>query len=108
MVLLFLYPHVLSNYLNEKTYELFVFTVSVCLLISALITGGDLNYRGQKIIGLAIINDIYKSDNPFNPLLIHLLEGKNGLQPLLPQERYFLSLLIKGNTRDVIKLCNLS
>lgn len=91
----------------QETNRLFTFTVSVCLLISALITGGDLNYRGQRIIGLAILNDIYKQDNPFNPLLIHLLEGKNGLQPLLPQERYFLGLLIKGNTRDVNKFSSL-
>ncbi|XP_077292963.1 CCR4-NOT transcription complex subunit 11 [Arctopsyche grandis] len=76
---------------------------NVSLLISTLITGGDLNLPGQKVIGLAILNDIYKTDNPFNPLFIHLLEGKKGLQPLLPQERHFLGLLIKGITRDVMK-----
>jgi len=75
--------------------------VSVCLLIASLIVGSDLNLPGQRIVALAILNDIYKSDSPFSPLFIHLLEGKSGLQPLLPQERYFLGVLINGTARDV-------
>lgn len=74
---------------------------SVCLLISTLITGGDLSIPGLRVIGLAVLYDVYKQDNPFNPLFIQLLEGKNGIQPLIPQERQFLGHLVTGTSRDV-------
>lgn len=77
---------------------------TVCLLLSSLITGGDLSLPGQRVVALAILYDIYKQDNPFGPLFLHLLEGKPGLLPLAPQERLFIGQLfgfLPVNLKDV-------
>lgn len=76
----------------------------MCLLLSSLITGGDLSLPGQRVVALALIFDIYKVDNPFSSLFLHLLEGKPGLLPLAPQERIFIAQLhgfIAVNIKDV-------
>lgn len=77
---------------------------TVCLLLSSLITGGDLSLPGQRVVALAILFDIYKQDNPFGSLFLHLLEGKPGLLPLAPQERLFIGQLfgfLPVNIKDV-------
>ncbi|CAH0724150.1 unnamed protein product, partial [Brenthis ino] len=79
---------------------------NLCLLLSSLITGGDLSLPGQRVVALALIFDIYKVDNPFSSLFLHLLEGKPGLLPLAPQERIFIAQLhgfIAVNIKDVLK-----
>ncbi|XP_061720978.1 CCR4-NOT transcription complex subunit 11 [Cydia pomonella] len=79
---------------------------NLCLLLSSLITGGDLSLPGQRVVALALLHDIYKVDSPFSPLYLHLLESKPGLTPLTPQERLFVGQLhgfTSGNVRDVMK-----
>ncbi|XP_047996867.1 CCR4-NOT transcription complex subunit 11 isoform X3 [Leguminivora glycinivorella] len=79
---------------------------NLCLLLSSLITGGDLSLPGQRVVALALLHDIYKVDSPFSPLFLHLLESKPGLTPLTPQERLFVGQLhgfTSGNVRDVMK-----
>lgn len=76
----------------------------VCLLLASLITGGDLSLPGQRVVALALIYDMYKVDNPFGSLFLHLLEGKPGLLPLAPQERLFIGQIhnfIPANIKDV-------
>ncbi|KAF9799759.1 hypothetical protein SFRURICE_005052 [Spodoptera frugiperda] len=78
---------------------------NLCLLLSSLITGGDLSLPGQRVVALAIIFDIYKLDNPFASLFLHLLEGKAGLLPLSPQERLLIGQLhgfLPVNIKDVM------
>lgn len=82
----------------------------VCLLLSSLITGGDLTLPGQRVVALAILFDMYKMDNPFASLFLHLLEGKAGLRPLSPQERLFIGQLhgfLPVNIKDVSILNNI-
>lgn len=77
---------------------------SVCLLLSSLITGGDLSLPGQRVVALALIFDFYKVENPFSSLFLHLLEGKPGLLPLAAQERLFIGQLhgfVQVNIKDV-------
>ncbi|KAM3959453.1 CCR4-NOT transcription complex subunit 11 [Aphomia sociella] len=79
---------------------------NLCLLLSSLITGGDLSLPGQRVVAMALLFDIYKLDNPFSSLFLHLLEGKPGLQPLAPQERLFIGQVhgfIPVNIKDVMK-----
>ncbi|CAH0695624.1 unnamed protein product [Spodoptera exigua] len=79
---------------------------NLCLLLSSLITGGDLSLPGQRVVALAILFDIYKLDNPFASLFLHLLEGKAGLLPLTPQERLLIGQLhgfLPVNIKDVMK-----
>ncbi|XP_030035120.1 CCR4-NOT transcription complex subunit 11 [Manduca sexta] len=79
---------------------------NLCLLLSSLITGGDLPLPGQRVVALALLFDIYKVDNPFSSLFLHLLEGKPGLLPLAPQERLFIGQLhgfLPVNIKDVMK-----
>ncbi|XP_022815722.1 CCR4-NOT transcription complex subunit 11 isoform X2 [Spodoptera litura] len=79
---------------------------NLCLLLSSLVTGGDLSLPGQRVVALAIIFDIYKLDNPFASLFLHLLEGKAGLPPLSPQERLLIGQLhgfLPVNIKDVMK-----
>ncbi|XP_053614550.1 CCR4-NOT transcription complex subunit 11 isoform X2 [Plodia interpunctella] len=79
---------------------------NLCLLLSSLITGGDLSLPGQRVVALALLFDVYKLDNPFSPLFLYLLEGKPGLLPLLPQERLFIGQLhgfLPINVKDVMK-----
>ncbi|KAI8420478.1 hypothetical protein MSG28_008965 [Choristoneura fumiferana] len=79
---------------------------NLCLLLSSLITGGDLSLPGQRVVALALLHDIYKVDNPFSPLFLHLLEGKPGLAALAPQERLLIGQLhgfLGGHVRDVMK-----
>ncbi|KAI5636493.1 CCR4-NOT transcription complex subunit 11 [Phthorimaea operculella] len=79
---------------------------NLCLLLSSLITGGDLSLPGQRVVALALLFDIYKLDNPFASLFVHLLEGKPGLLPLAPQERLFIGQLhgfLPVNAKDVMK-----
>ncbi|XP_072942619.1 CCR4-NOT transcription complex subunit 11 [Epargyreus clarus] len=79
---------------------------NLCLLLASLITSGDLTLPGQRVVALALIFDIYKGDNPFSSLYLHLLEGKPGLQPLAPQERHFIAQLhgfLTANVKDVMK-----
>ncbi|XP_013137384.1 PREDICTED: CCR4-NOT transcription complex subunit 11 [Papilio polytes] len=79
---------------------------NLCLLLSSLITGGDLSLPGQRVVALAIIFDTYKQENPFSSLFLHLLEGKPGLLPLAPQERLFIGQLfgyLPVNIKDVFK-----
>ncbi|XP_041984528.1 CCR4-NOT transcription complex subunit 11 [Aricia agestis] len=81
-------------------------TFNLCLLLSSLITGGDLTLPGQRVVALALIFDFYKVDNPFSALFLHLLEGKPGLLPLAPQERLFIGQLhnfVPTNIKDVMK-----
>ncbi|CAK1584039.1 unnamed protein product [Parnassius mnemosyne] len=79
---------------------------NLCLLLSSLITGGDLSLPGQRVVALAILFDTYKQDNPFSSLFLHLLEGKPGLLPLAPQERLFIGQLygfLPVNNKDILK-----
>ncbi|XP_049877409.1 CCR4-NOT transcription complex subunit 11 [Pectinophora gossypiella] len=79
---------------------------NLCLLLSSLITGGDLSLPGQRVVALALLYDIYKVDNPFASLFLHLLEGKPGLLPLVSQERLFIGQLhgfLPVNIKDVLK-----
>ncbi|KPJ09496.1 UPF0760 protein C2orf29 [Papilio machaon] len=79
---------------------------NLCLLLSSLITGGDLSLPGQRVVALAIIFDTYKQENPFSSLFLHLLEGKPGLLPLAPQERLFIGQLfgfLPVNIKDILK-----
>ncbi|XP_028177001.1 CCR4-NOT transcription complex subunit 11-like [Ostrinia furnacalis] len=79
---------------------------NLCLLLSSLITGGDLSLPGQRVVALALLYDVYKQENPFSALFLHLLEGKPGLLPLAPQERLFIGQLhgfISINIKDVMK-----
>lgn len=79
---------------------------NLCLLLSSLITSGDLSLPGQRVVALALLFDIYKIDNPFSPLFLHLLEGKPGLQPLAPQERVFIAQIhgfLPVNIKDIFK-----
>ncbi|XP_068620351.1 CCR4-NOT transcription complex subunit 11 [Battus philenor] len=79
---------------------------NLCLLLSSLVTGGDLTLPGQRVVALAIVFDAYKQDNPFSALFLHLLEGKPGLLPLAPQERLFIGQLfgfLPVNIKDVLK-----
>ncbi|XP_013162943.1 PREDICTED: CCR4-NOT transcription complex subunit 11 [Papilio xuthus] len=79
---------------------------NLCLLLSSLITGGDLSLPGQRVVALAIIFDAYKQENPFSSLFLHLLEGKPGLLPLAPQERLFIGQLfgfLPVNIKDILK-----
>ncbi|XP_046970267.1 CCR4-NOT transcription complex subunit 11 [Vanessa cardui] len=79
---------------------------NLCLLLSSLITGGDLSLPGQRVVALALIFDFYKVENPFSSLFLHLLDGKPGLLPLAPQERLFIGQLhgfIPVNIKDVLK-----
>ncbi|XP_026739450.1 CCR4-NOT transcription complex subunit 11 isoform X1 [Trichoplusia ni] len=79
---------------------------NLCLLLSSLITGGDLSLPGQRVVAIALIFDVYKLDNPFASLFLHLLEGKPGLLPLLPQERLLIGQLhgfLPVNIKDVMK-----
>ncbi|CAH2041999.1 unnamed protein product, partial [Iphiclides podalirius] len=79
---------------------------NLCLLLSSLVTGGDLSLPGQRVVALAILFDIYKLDNPFGSLFLHLLEGKPGLLPLAPQERLFIGQLfgfLPVNIKDIMK-----
>ncbi|KAJ8716969.1 hypothetical protein PYW08_005368 [Mythimna loreyi] len=79
---------------------------NLCLLLSSLITGGDLSLPGQRVVAIAILFDVYKMDNPFASLFLHLLEGKAGLQPLSPQERLLIGQLhgfLPVNIKDVMK-----
>ncbi|XP_060805415.1 CCR4-NOT transcription complex subunit 11 [Amyelois transitella] len=79
---------------------------NLCLLLSSLITSGDLSLPGQRVVALALLFDVYKLDNPFSPLFLYLLEGKPGLLPLLPQERLFIGQLhgfLPINIKDVMK-----
>ncbi|XP_059046449.1 CCR4-NOT transcription complex subunit 11 [Achroia grisella] len=79
---------------------------NLCLIMSSLITGGDLSLPGQRVVALALLYDIYKVDNPFSVLFLHLLEGKSGLQSLAPQERLFIGQVlgfIPVNIKDVMK-----
>ncbi|XP_045452363.1 CCR4-NOT transcription complex subunit 11 [Melitaea cinxia] len=79
---------------------------NLCLLLSSLITGGDLSLPGQRVVALALIFDFYKVENPFSSLFLHLLEGKPGLLPLAPQERLFIGQLhgfVQVNIKDVLK-----
>ncbi|CAG9127579.1 unnamed protein product [Plutella xylostella] len=80
---------------------------NLCLLLASLITGGDLSLPGQRVVALALLYDIYKQqENPFSPLFLHLLDGKQGLQPLAPQERVFIGQLhgyLPCNIKDVLK-----
>ncbi|KAL0820745.1 hypothetical protein ABMA28_006566 [Loxostege sticticalis] len=79
---------------------------NLCLLLSSLITGGDLSLPGQRVVALALLYDIYKQENPFSSLFLHLLEGKPGLLPLAPQERLFIAHLhgfVPVNIKDVMK-----
>ncbi|PZC74099.1 CCR4-NOT transcription complex subunit 11 [Helicoverpa zea] len=79
---------------------------NLCLLLSSLITGGDLSLPGQRVVAIAILFDVYKLDNPFASLFLHLLEGKAGLTPLLPQERLLIGQLhgfLPVNIKDVMK-----
>lgn len=66
---------------------------NLCLLLSSLITGGDLSLPGQRVVALALLYDIYKQENPFSSLFLHLLEGKPGLLPLAAQERLLIGQL---------------
>lgn len=80
--------------------------LTVSLLLSSLITGGDLSLPGQRVVALALLFDIYKLDNPFTPLFVQLLENKPGLQPLAPQERALLAQLhglVPANVKEVSK-----
>ncbi|KAJ2948787.1 hypothetical protein O0L34_g8044 [Tuta absoluta] len=79
---------------------------NLCLLLSSLITAGDLSLPGQRVVALALLFDIYKLDNPFASLFVHLLEGKPGLLPLAAQERLFIGQLhgfLPVNAKDVMK-----
>ncbi|XP_075981281.1 CCR4-NOT transcription complex subunit 11 [Anticarsia gemmatalis] len=79
---------------------------NLCLLLSSLITGGDLSLPGQRVVAMAILFDIYKMDNPFASLFLHLLEGKPGLLPLAAQERLLIGQLhgfLPVNIKDVMK-----
>ncbi|XP_028032346.1 CCR4-NOT transcription complex subunit 11 [Bombyx mandarina] len=79
---------------------------NLSLLLSSLITGGDLSLPGQRVVALALLYDFYKGENPFSPLFLHLLEGKLGLLPLAPQERLFIGQLhgfLPVNIKDVMK-----
>ncbi|RVE43178.1 hypothetical protein evm_012166 [Chilo suppressalis] len=79
---------------------------NLCLLLSSLITGGDLSLPGQRVVALALLFDIYKQENPFSSLFLHLLEGKPGLLPLAAQERLFIGHLhsfLPVNIKDVMK-----
>ncbi|KAJ0174353.1 hypothetical protein K1T71_010499 [Dendrolimus kikuchii] len=76
------------------------------LLLSSLITGGDLTLPGQRVVALTLLFEMHKVENPFSPLFLHLLEGKPGLQPLTPQERLFIGQLhgfLPVNIKDVMK-----
>ncbi|XP_069361549.1 CCR4-NOT transcription complex subunit 11 isoform X2 [Maniola hyperantus] len=79
---------------------------NLSLLLSSLITGGDLSLPGQRVVALALIFDFYKGENPFSSLFLHLMDGKPGLLPLAPQERVFIAQLhgfIPVNIKDVLK-----
>ncbi|XP_045501922.1 CCR4-NOT transcription complex subunit 11 isoform X2 [Colias croceus] len=79
---------------------------NLSLLLSSLITGGDLSLPGQRVVALALIYDFYKTDSPFSSLFLNLLEGKPGLLPLAPQERIFIAQIfgfIPANAKDVLK-----
>ncbi|XP_026755863.2 CCR4-NOT transcription complex subunit 11 [Galleria mellonella] len=79
---------------------------NVCLVLSSLITGGDLSLPGQRVVALALLFDMYKQENPFCSVFLHLLESRPGLQPLTPQERLFLGQIhgfIPVNVKDVMK-----
>ncbi|CAH2089118.1 unnamed protein product [Euphydryas editha] len=79
---------------------------NLCLLLSSLITGGDLSLPGQRVVALALIFDFYKAENPFSSLFLHLLDGKPGLLPLAPQERLFIGQLhgfVQVNIKDTLK-----
>lgn len=75
--------------------------------MSSLITGGDLCLPGQRVVAIALLFDIYKMDNPFASLFLHLLEGKPSLLPLVPQERVLIGQLhgfLPVNVKDVSNL----
>lgn len=96
---LFLHLHFACKQVVIKPYFF-----AVCLLLSSLITGGDLSLPGQRVVALALLYDIYKQENPFSSLFLHLLEGKPGLLPLAPQERLFIAHLhgfVPVNIKDV-------
>ncbi|KAL4709245.1 hypothetical protein ACJJTC_010706 [Scirpophaga incertulas] len=79
---------------------------NLCLLLSSLITSGDLSLPGQRVVALALLFDIYKIENPFSSLFLHLLDGKPGLLPLAPQERLFIGQIhgfVPFNIKDVMK-----
>lgn len=79
---------------------------NLCLLLSSLITSGDLCLPGQRVVAIAILFDIYKVDNPFASLFLVLLEGKPGIHPLAPQERLLIGQLhgfLPVNIKDVMK-----
>ncbi|VVC94102.1 unnamed protein product [Leptidea sinapis] len=79
---------------------------NLCLLLSSLITGGDVSLPGQRVVALALIYDMFKTDNPFISLFLNLLEGKKGLLPLTPQERQFIGQtfgFIQANIKDIMK-----
>lgn len=76
------------------------------LLLSSLITTGDLTLPGQRVVALSLLFEMHKVENPFCPLFLHLLEGKPGLQPLAPQERLFIGQIhgfLPINIKDVTK-----
>ncbi|CAK1550249.1 unnamed protein product [Leptosia nina] len=79
---------------------------NLSLLLSSLITGGDLSLPGQRVVAVALIFDFFKVDNPFSSLFLNLLEGKPGFLPLAPQERLFIAQIhgfIPANIKDVLK-----
>lgn len=77
---------------------------NICLLLSEIISEGDLSIPGQKIIALGILFGLnsHEYNNSFNEVFQDLLKGDS----LCPQERLFIGILhgfVNIKRKDILK-----
>lgn len=67
----------------------------MCLLLSELVSEGDLVMPGQRVIALVLLHQLNNEqcNNMYSEVFLKLLKGEAGGLPLTPQERLLIGIL---------------
>lgn len=96
------------NFFNKQDF----FKIG-CALVTLLQNKELIPHPTQRLVCIFLLYDMYRSDtvatNPFAPVFIHLLSQQPQkefhwhLPRLTPQEKYFLSQLLKSSSKELLK-----